>query len=110
MSMPAVTTPVVGIGASAGGLEAVSQLLHKLGPDLPFAWVVLQHVSPTHKSLLPEILARETRLQVRSMQDNDVPEAGVVYVVPPNSNAAVKRRSFQPVSGPARGVPQAVHQ
>ena len=86
--------PVVGIGASAGGLEATTQVLRNLGPELPFAYVVLQHVSPTHKSLLPEILGRETRLTVRTMEHGGAPEAGVVYVVPPNSNAAIHEGRF----------------
>ena len=86
--------PIVGIGASAGGLEATTQVLRNLGPELPFAYVVLQHVSPTHKSLLPEILGRETRLTVRTMEHGGAPEAGVVYVVPPNSNAAIHEGRF----------------
>ncbi|EWC42309.1 hypothetical protein B597_004820 [Stutzerimonas stutzeri KOS6] len=75
-------------------MEAVSHLLHALNVELPFAYVVLQHVSPTHKSLLPEILARETRLTVCAMDDGVIPEAGVVYVVPPNSNAVVRDGRF----------------
>ncbi|ERS85698.1 chemotaxis protein CheB [Halomonas sp. PBN3] len=68
--------PVVGIGASAGGLEALSQLLHGLDPALPFAYVVLQHVSPTHRSMLPEILGRDTALEVRAIEDGEAPRAG----------------------------------
>lgn len=93
--MCAATPPIVAIGASAGGLEAVSRLLHDLSPDLPFSYVVLQHVSPTHKSLLPEILARETNMRVCAMLDGEGPEPGVVYVVPPNTNAEIRDGRFQ---------------
>lgn len=82
--------PVVGIGASAGGLETISQLIRGLDPGLPFSYVVLQHVSPTHRSMLPEILARETRLTVRALKDGEAPEVGVIHVVPPNANAFLR--------------------
>lgn len=95
--MSAETIPIVGVGASAGGLEAVSSLLNELSLNLPYAYVVLQHVSPTHKSLLPEILARETDLRVCTLQDGMVPEPRVVYVVPPNTNAFVQDGRFQVV-------------
>ncbi len=81
---------VVGIGASAGGLEAIGQLVAHLPPDLPCAYVVLQHLSPTYRSMMVEILARETPLAVRELTNGDPPQAGVIYVVPPNHNATIK--------------------
>ncbi|MRJ42661.1 MULTISPECIES: EAL domain-containing protein [Idiomarina] len=78
---------VIGIGASAGGLEAVSALIHDLDAKLPACYVVLQHLSPTHKSMMPEILARGTNLSVMSLQRSTKPRSGTIYVVPPNSNA-----------------------
>ncbi len=56
---------VVGIGSSAGGLEALSEALHSLGPDLPFAYIVAQHMSPDHESPLVDLLGRVTGLRVR---------------------------------------------
>lgn len=85
---------VVGIGASAGGLEAISKLIKHLDPDVPMAFVVLQHVSPTHKSMLVDILSRETRLRVQRFEDNHTPESGVIYVVPANTNALIKEGVF----------------
>ncbi|HAA44418.1 MAG: hypothetical protein XD36_2405 [Halomonas sp. 54_146] len=85
---------VVGIGASAGGLEAISKLIKRLDPALPLAYVVLQHVSPAHKSMLVDILSRETRLQVKPFEDNQRPEAGVIYVVSANVNALIKKGVF----------------
>lgn len=105
-SVEPAAVPVVGIGASAGGLEALSQLLHGLDPALPFAYVVLQHVSPTHRSLLPEILGRDTALQVRAMEDGEAPRAGVVHVVPPNVNAFLREGRFSLVAAKPEVVPK----
>lgn len=85
---------VVGVGASAGGLEAISNLIRPLDPALPMAFVVLQHVSPNHKSMLVEILSRETRLQVVRLEHLQRPEPGVIYVVPANTNATIKEGAF----------------
>ena len=55
---------VVGIGASAGGLDAVTRLLQHLAPDTGLAYVVVQHLAPDHESVLPELLGAVTSLQV----------------------------------------------
>lgn len=89
-----VSPLVVGIGASAGGLEAISKLIRPLDPALPVAYVVLQHVSPTHKSMLVDILSRETQLRVTRLESLQRPEAGVIYVVPANTNATIKEGVF----------------
>ncbi|MBD2247767.1 chemotaxis protein CheB, partial [Nostoc sp. FACHB-888] len=54
--------PIVGIAASAGGLEAFTQLLRHLATDTGMAFVLIQHLDPNHKSLLSEILARKTQM------------------------------------------------
>lgn len=100
---------VVGIGASAGGLEAITKLIRPLDPTLPMAYVVLQHVSPAHKSMLVDILSRETRLRVQRFEDQQIPEAGVIYVVPANTNALIKEGIFyttpiQPHVGPKPSI------
>ena len=56
--------PIVAVGASAGGLEAFSQLLEHLPPDTGMAFVLIQHLAPTHKTILPEILSRRTTMPV----------------------------------------------
>ena len=86
---PDSTTVVVGVGASAGGLEAVSELLSHLEPGIGCAIVILQHLSPNHKSMMPELLGRETRLPVTPLEDKTQPKHGHVYVVPPNYNATI---------------------
>ncbi|MGA7934954.1 MAG: chemotaxis protein CheB [Kovacikia sp.] len=77
--------PVVGIGASAGGLEAFIQLLSHLPIDTGMAFVLVQHLDPNQKSLLSEILARITRMPVQEAQEGIAVEPNQVYVIPPNS-------------------------
>src|SRR5512140_3493351 len=62
--------PVVGVGASAGGLEALTQLLKALPADTGMAFVLVQHLAPTHASALAEILTRATRMPVFEVQDD----------------------------------------
>ncbi|QFY89188.2 EAL domain-containing protein [Magnetovirga frankeli] len=97
---------IVGIGASAGGLEAISQLISGLNPNSPCAYVVLQHLSPSHRSMMVEILGRETRLQVREASQGDAPEAGVIYVVPSNFNALLRDGRLHLVTAPPEVVPK----
>lgn len=73
---------VVGIGASAGGVEALSKLLADIEADSEQAFVVIQHLSPKFKSMLPDILSRVTRLKVKNAEDGELLVAGTVYVIP----------------------------
>jgi two-component system CheB/CheR fusion protein len=77
--------PVVGIGASAGGLEAFTQLLSHLPIDTGMAFVLVQHLAPSQKSLLTEILTRTTQMPVTEVQDGMRVEPNQVYVIPPNT-------------------------
>lgn len=81
--------PIVGVGASAGGLEAFPQLLQHLPPDTGMAFVLVQHLDPHHESALPELLARETPMPVREVADGMQVEPNHVYVIPPNANLAI---------------------
>ncbi len=81
--------PLVGIGSSAGGLEAVTELLRALPADTGLAFVVVQHMSPTHLSLLPEILGRETPMPVTTAEDAIAIEPDHVYVMPPDRDISV---------------------
>src|SRR5689334_10272881 len=78
--------PIVGIGASAGGLEAFVQLIEALPPDTGMAFVLVQHLDPVHESLLPELLAPHTSLAVVSVSDGMQIEPDHVYVIPPNKS------------------------
>ena len=81
--------PVVGIGASAGGLEAFSQLLSNLPRNTGMAFVLVQHLDPTHSSALEEILSRTTSLPVREVTDGLPIERDHVYVIPANADMSV---------------------
>ena len=74
---------IVGVGASAGGLEAVSQLLEHLACDGAMALVVVQHLAPTHGSILAELLGHKSRLPVSEVTDGLAVEADHAYVIPP---------------------------
>src|SRR5262245_19308766 len=75
--------PIVGIGASAGGLEAIQELLRALPSDTGMAFVIVQHLSPTHSSMLAEILSRSTRMGVVVAQGELTVEPNHTYVIPP---------------------------
>jgi two-component system CheB/CheR fusion protein len=77
--------PVVGIAASAGGLEAFTELIRHLPTDTGMAFVLIQHLSPEHESLLSEILGRVTTMPVLQVQDQMQVEPNTVYVIPPNA-------------------------
>ncbi|HEV7782866.1 MAG TPA: chemotaxis protein CheB [Chitinophagaceae bacterium] len=81
--------PVVGIGASAGGLEAFSTLLRHLPQNLGMAYVYVQHLSPTHESLLPEILQRKTNMPVLKVKNNMALQKDHVYVMPARQSLKV---------------------
>jgi two-component system CheB/CheR fusion protein len=83
--------PVVGIGASAGGLEAFTQLLNHLPRDTGMAFVLIQHLAPHQESLLTEILSRATQMPVNQVQDSMVVEPNRVYVIPPNKKMTISQ-------------------
>jgi two-component system, chemotaxis family, CheB/CheR fusion protein len=80
---------VVGIGSSAGGLEAIQQLLDALPPDLGMAYVHVQHLDPHHKSMMADLLAGVTSMPVREATDRMTIEPNCVYVGPPNHDVAI---------------------
>ncbi|WP_353929709.1 CheR family methyltransferase [Okeanomitos corallinicola TIOX110] len=75
--------PIVGIGASAGGLEAFTQLLSHLPTDTGMGFVLIQHLSPTQKSMLSEILSRTTQIPVTEVQEGMVVQPNHIYIIPP---------------------------
>ena len=83
------TFPIVGIGASAGGLEAFSELLAHLSLDAAMGFVLVQHLDPNYPSILSEILSRTTRMPVVEVTHGMSVEAGHVYVMPPNTRMTI---------------------
>ncbi len=88
-------TPVVGIGASAGGLDAFKLLLAHLPADTGFAVVLVQHLDPKHHSMLSEILGRATQMPVTEAADGRAVEANHVYVIPPNTGLTIVNRELK---------------
>ena len=85
--------PVVGIGASAGGLEALEQLVGATvgdgAPETGMALVLVQHLDPNHDSILADLLSRRTNLRVRQVEDGDRLEPDTLFVIPPGSGLEV---------------------
>ena len=75
--------PVVAIGASAGGLEGFQELFRHMPADTGFAFVLIQHLSPRHETLIPELLAPLTPMPVRTVEDETLVHANHIYVMPP---------------------------
>ncbi|GAB5432901.1 MAG: hypothetical protein EpisKO_22710 [Epibacterium sp.] len=83
---------IIGIAASAGGLEATTALVKNLPAQTNASYVVAQHMSPTHKSLLWSLIGRETELPVIELTDEDlVPEPDTIYIAPPNYDVIVDK-------------------
>ncbi|HEY5998440.1 MAG TPA: chemotaxis protein CheB, partial [bacterium] len=80
---------MVGIGASAGGLEALEQFLSHVPDGSGLAFVVIQHLDPTHKGVMPELLQRSTPMKVSQVKDRTKVKPGCVYVIPPNKDMSI---------------------
>lgn len=76
--------PVVGIGASAGGLDAFKEFVRAIPEQSGMAYVLVQHLHPGHESVLPEILQRETNLPVHEIENNLEVAPDQVYIIPSN--------------------------
>ena len=98
--------PIIGIGASAGGLEAFRQLLQNLPTDTGAAFVLVQHLSPTHGSILPALLARSTAMPVNETIDGVRIEPDHVYVIPSHMDVAITDGHLKLLP---RAVPPAQH-
>ena len=80
---PAIEFPVVGIGASAGGLEALTEMFHHTPDETGMAFVLVLHLDPNHESLMAELLSRKTQMKVRQIKDGDALEPDHLHVIPP---------------------------
>jgi len=80
---------VVGVGASAGGLDALQRLLGNAEPGTSMAYVIVQHLAPDHESLLVDILGQHTELRVQAAQDGMRVAPDHVYVIPPNRTLVI---------------------
>ena len=81
--------PIVGIGASAGGLEALDIFLQNVPAGSGLAFVIVQHLDPTHKGILAELLQRGTAMKVIQVKDGTKIRPDCVYVIPPNKDMSL---------------------
>lgn len=81
--------PVVGIGASAGGLEAIQEFFRELPQKPGASFVVVQHLSPDYKSFMSELLARHTKIAIKVVEDGMEIEENHIYLIPPKMNMTV---------------------
>jgi two-component system, chemotaxis family, CheB/CheR fusion protein len=86
---------VVGVGASAGGLEALTQLFQHLPKDSGLAFILVQHLAPDHKSALAQLLERQTGMQVQEAVDGTPVNADCVYVIPPDRHLAIENGAIR---------------
>ena len=82
-------TYIVGIGASAGGLQAIEAFFDNMSPDSGMAFVVVQHLSPDFKSLMDELLARHTKMAIHKVTNQLTVEPNSIYLIPPEQNMAL---------------------
>jgi two-component system CheB/CheR fusion protein len=97
--------PIVGIGSSAGGLEALELFFTNMPIDNGMAFVVIQHLDPTHVGIMPELLQRITPMKVYQATDNLKVKPNCVYVIPPNKSLSILNGAlllFDPVE--SRGL------
>ncbi len=97
--------PIVGIGASAGGLEAMEQFLANIAENSGMAYIVIQHLDPTHKGMFPELLQRISKMRVFQVKDRMAVKPNCVYVIPPNKTMSIIKgvlHLYKPVE--ARGM------
>jgi two-component system CheB/CheR fusion protein len=78
--------PIVGIGASAGGLEAIEHFFSKMPPDSGLAFVIVQHLDPARHSSMPEIMSRLTRMPIQVVTDGMKVAPDSIYLIPPDKN------------------------
>jgi two-component system CheB/CheR fusion protein len=87
-------TTIVAIGASAGGIEALSDLISHLASDTGMAFVLVQHLDPKHHSILTELLARKTSMNVTEVTDGLIVKPNEVYVIPPNALMSISSHTL----------------
>ncbi len=108
---PALLYPVVGFGASAGGLQAFRQVLENLDPSTGMAFVLVTHLAPDQKSFLSEIVERYTQMPVMSIEDGHIPLPNHVYVLQPGQILTLRRGAFRlEARSPAERVPRTIDQ
>ncbi|HXX17575.1 MAG TPA: chemotaxis protein CheB [Candidatus Eremiobacteraceae bacterium] len=86
---------VVAIGASAGGIEAFKDFVRNLPTDTGFAFVFIQHLDPTHQSILSELVAKETKMPVSEVRNGLQVAPNHIFIIPPNSNMTIAGNTLE---------------
>ena len=94
--------PIVAIGASAGGLEAFESFFKKMPSDSGMAFILIQHLDPTHRSMLPELVAKFTAMQVYEITDGIEIIPNCVYVIPPDRDLGILHGALHLLEPPER--------
>lgn len=87
--------PIVAIGASAGGLEAFEQFFKNMPEDSGMAFVLVPHLSPEHKSIMPELLSRHTKMSVVQAENGAKVKPNCVYIIPPDKDMSILHGTLQ---------------
>ena len=101
--------PIVGVGASAGGLEALRQMLSEVTPDVGMSFVIVQHLDPNHESMLAELMTRACKLPVRQIAGGERVDPGQIYIIPPGfrlgiANGVLELEEFEQPRGLRRPI------
>jgi two-component system CheB/CheR fusion protein len=87
--------PIVGIGASAGGVQALEAFFAHMPSDCQMAFVIVQHLDPHHKSMMDSLLAKETRMQVKDASDGIQVQPGRIYLKPPGKDVIIRNQTLR---------------
>jgi two-component system, chemotaxis family, CheB/CheR fusion protein len=87
--------PIVGVGASAGGLDAIKKLLQSLPENTGLAFVIIQHLATGQESMLPEILSRFTKMPVNKVQSGEQIDSNQIYVIPSGTAMTIENGTLQ---------------
>ena len=91
---PVSPFPIVGIGCSAGGLEALEKFFKHVPADCGMSFVVVQHLDPTHQSALPQLIQRITQMRVMEAENHMRVKPNCVYLIPPNKDLTIVHRAL----------------
>lgn len=96
---------IVGVGASAGGLEAINELFDNIPEGNGFSYVVIQHLSPNYKSLMDELLAKHTKLKIIKAEEGKEIQPNCIYLIPNKNNMVVRNGRLHLIDKPSSSIP-----
>jgi two-component system CheB/CheR fusion protein len=96
---------IVGVGASAGGLEAINELFDNIPEANGFSFVVIQHLSPNYESLMDELLAKHTKLKIIKAEEGKLILPNCIYLIPNKNNMVVRNGHLHLIDKPASSIP-----